>query len=34
MCSARVFPLNQVYLQQWTKTGWKLFGSLLAYKGQ
>ena len=28
------FPLNQVYLQQWSKTGWKQFGSLLTYKGQ
>jgi branched-chain amino acid transport system substrate-binding protein len=28
------FPLNQVYLQQWTKTGWKQFGGLLTYKGQ
>jgi branched-chain amino acid transport system substrate-binding protein len=28
------FPLNQVYLQRWTKTGWKQFGGLLAYKGQ
>jgi branched-chain amino acid transport system substrate-binding protein len=28
------FPLNQAYLQQWTKTGWKQFGSLLTYKGQ
>jgi ABC-type branched-subunit amino acid transport system substrate-binding protein len=28
------FPLNQVYLQRWSKTGWKQFGSLLTYKGQ
>ena len=28
------FPLNQVYLQQWTKSGWKQFGGLLTYKGQ
>jgi len=28
------FPLNQVYLQQWTKTGWRQFGPLLTYKGQ
>jgi branched-chain amino acid transport system substrate-binding protein len=28
------FPLNQVYLQQWTKTGWRQFGGLLAYRGQ
>jgi branched-chain amino acid transport system substrate-binding protein len=28
------FPLNQVYLQQWTKTGWRQFGGLLTYKGQ
>ncbi len=28
------FPLNQVYLQQWTKGGWKQFGGLLTYKGQ
>jgi branched-chain amino acid transport system substrate-binding protein len=28
------FPLNQVYLQQWTKAGWKQFGSLLTVKGQ
>jgi branched-chain amino acid transport system substrate-binding protein len=28
------FPLNQLYLQQWTKTGWRQFGGLLTYKGQ
>ena len=28
------FPLNQVYLQQWSKGGWKRFGGLLTYKGQ
>jgi len=28
------FPLNQVYLQQWTKSGWRQFGGLLTYKGQ
>jgi branched-chain amino acid transport system substrate-binding protein len=28
------FPLNQLYLQQWSKGGWKRFGSLLTYKGQ
>jgi len=28
------FPLNQVYLQQWTRTGWRQFGGLLTYKGQ
>jgi ABC-type branched-subunit amino acid transport system substrate-binding protein len=27
------FPLNQVYLQQWTKTGWKQFGGMLTYRG-
>ncbi len=27
------FPLSQMYLQQWTKTGWKQFGSLVTYKG-
>ena len=28
------FPINQLYLQRWTKTGWKQFGPLLTYKGQ
>jgi branched-chain amino acid transport system substrate-binding protein len=28
------FPLNQVYLQQWSKGRWTQFGSLLTYKGQ
>jgi len=28
------FPLNQVYLQRWTKSGWRQFGALFTYKGQ
>jgi branched-chain amino acid transport system substrate-binding protein len=28
------FPLNQAYLQQWSKGRWVQFGSLLSYKGQ
>ena len=28
------FPINQVYIQQWSKGGWKQFGSLVSYKAQ
>ena len=28
------FPLNQMYLQRWSKGHWTQFGKLLAYKGQ
>ena len=27
------FPLGQMYFQQYAKTGWKQFGSLVSYKG-
>lgn len=27
------FPLDQMFLQQWRKGGWKQFGSLVSYKG-
>ncbi len=28
------FPLNQVYLQRWSRGGWHQFGGLLTFKGQ